>query len=84
MQFSHLERETFNSPLKCSTNNEASPDKHSAKLQDQAYRSSGEKNAAQVRASPSPTKPSGSRLTNSFSPSPEKTTSSLYGHGENA
>ena len=60
MQFSELEREMHNSPLKCTTNNGGemmteSPNKsHSPKLQDQAYRSSGEKKRTSMA---SPVKP---------------------------
>ena len=57
-----------NSPLKCTTNNEASPQKTSSpKLQDQAYRS-GEKPVS--RESPSPVKQAAAA---GYSPSPQKT-----------
>lgn len=80
MQFSQLES-MHNSPLKCSTNNEASPEKsHSSpKLQQNAYRNSDEKINGQSRASPSPTKGSGasaSRLKyHAMSGSPDKISS---------
>ena len=70
MQFSELERQMHNSPLKCTTNNEQSqqpatvnqsPCKGSSpKLQDQAYRSSGEKMRPAANTS-SPAKPSAQR-----------------------
>lgn len=77
MQFSQLES-MHNSPLKCSTNNEASPEKSqsSPKLQQQAYRGSDEKINGQSRASPSPTKgsaASASRL--KYQGSPDKISS---------
>jgi len=78
MQFSQLEREMHNSPLKCTTNSEAasSPEKATGsahKLQDHAYRNSGAKKAI---GSPSPEKTTASRLANN-SPSPNKQTENL-------
>ena len=83
MQFSELEREMHNSPLKCTTNNEMteSPAKGSSpKLQDQAYRNSGEK---KQRSMASPTKPSQQRRQSPTQQSPDKPTTSMYA-AENA
>lgn len=71
MQFSNQLDSMHNSPLKCSTN-EASPDK----AQHKAYQNSDEKPA--TRVSPSPTKPSMTRLKsfhNSASPAKPSTLS---------
>ena len=88
MQFSQLEREMHNSPLKCATNNEAamaSPDKGklSPKLQAQAYaHASSSSNHA------SPTKPTTSaKLGNqmsAYSPSPDKHCAANNDTSENA
>ena len=65
-----------NSPLKCTTNNDAaSPEKDTSKLQSHAYRNSSGKKRLQV--SPSPEKTTAARLASNNSPSPEK-------HSENA
>ena len=81
MQFSQLEREMHNSPLKCTTNNELteSPTKGSSpKLQDQAYRGgSSEKKRGAINVSP--TKPAQHRQSASQLNSPDKAaTTSLY------
>ena len=74
MQFSQLEREMHNSPLKCTTNSDAmaSPDKQkSSPMQAQAYRNSGSK----MQQSPSlvsPTKTTANLARPSYSPSPDK------------
>ena len=92
MQFSELERQMHNSPLKCTTNNaeqqqqmqaagaNESPCKGSSpKLQDQAYRSSGEKLRPAAAAVASPTKPSAQRRLSPTQNSPDKApATSLY------
>lgn len=76
MQYSQLEREMHNSPLKCQTNSE-SPDKASPKLQSQAYKfSSGSKKSAANFSSP--TKHAAAH----GSPSPQKNATSLLFSGE--
>lgn len=81
MQFSRFEHEITNSPLKCTTNNDMSADKHT--LSKQVYGNEKDrKSAANSRESPSPTKPSASRLTN-MPTSPVKSTVSLQTLGEN-
>lgn len=71
MQFSQLEREVHNSPLKCATNNEtSSPETGSPKLQQNAYRNSGQK--AQSYEHVSPTKTTAGRQNINNSPSPVK------------
>ena len=77
MQFSQLEREMHNSPLKCSTNTgdqlSASPDKQasSSMLQNNAYRNSSSKqSAANIHVSPTKTNAGASRA--QYSPSPDK------------
>ena len=73
MQFSQLEREMHNSPLKCTTNSEAmaSPDKNksSPKLQAQAYHNSGSKHHSPSLVSPTKTT---SISRPQYSPSPDK------------
>lgn len=71
MQFSQLEREVHNSPLKCATNNEtSSPDSGSPKLQQNAYRNSSQKTLSFEHVSP--TKTTAARQDGNDSPSPVK------------
>ena len=88
MQFSQLEREMHNSPLKCTTNNELteSPAKGSSpKLQDQAYRGAGSDEKKRTVINVSPAKPAHHRQSPSLPSSPDKAAStSLYAAANNA